>query len=110
MSKTNGSGRLPIDSVPFGSDRAVPVVDIADYVIEPAVLALVPRLLCDRHTSLPIARVGDRLIVAMADPGNLTTYEELGSHTGLRIEAVTAPEASILAAILRYHGDDSRRR
>jgi hypothetical protein len=46
----------------------------------------------------------------MADPGNLTTYEELESHTGLRIEAVTAPEDSILAAILRYHGDDSRRR
>jgi hypothetical protein len=40
----------------------------------------------------------------MADPGNVTTFDDLNAHTGLQIEPVAAFEASILAAIVKYHG------
>jgi type IV pilus assembly protein PilB len=105
-SKKNGRGHSSAAGSPVDAEPSLRVatIDLLGYVIEPAVIALVSKLLCDRHTSIPVSRTDNILIVAMADPGNPTTFDELHAHTGLRIEAVTAPEAAILEAITKYYG------
>jgi type IV pilus assembly protein PilB len=111
--KKNGSARVPVDrDVGLAAEherelsqrRRVPAIDLVATVIEPTVTALVSKQLCERHTSIPVSRAGNHLIVAMADPGNPTTFDELAAHTGLHIEPVIAPEASILEAIRKYYG------
>jgi type IV pilus assembly protein PilB len=85
----------------------VPTIDLTNYVIEPAILAVVSRDVCTRHLIIPISRTGRALIVAMADPTNLSAIEELTTSTGYNIEPVVATEAAILAAIGRYYGGAS---
>src|SRR6185503_10405588 len=49
----------------------VPAVDLNEYEIDPEVIKLVPKEVCERHRVIPISRAGSSLIVAMADPTNL---------------------------------------
>jgi type IV pilus assembly protein PilB len=82
----------------------VPMIDLADYMVEPAIIAIVSRDICARHGVIPVSRTGNSLIVAMADPTNLSAVEELKASTGYNIEPVIATEVAILDAIGRYYG------
>jgi len=108
-----GAGGKPV-TIGFVSDDEIakvlsqqyraPEVDLAAYVIDPTVIALVSKGLCERHTSIPVSRTGNYLIVAMDDPGKRAAIEALRAHTGLQIEPVVASEAAIREAIGRYYG------
>ncbi len=82
----------------------VPKIDLANYVIDPAMIALASRDICERHRVIPVSRNGRSLIVAMADPTNLHAIDDLKFLTGYAIEPVIATEAAILEAIVRYYG------
>jgi type IV pilus assembly protein PilB len=56
---------------------------------------------------IPIHRIGSNLTLAMADPSNLFVQEEIRFSTNLRIQAVIAPESSILEAIDKYYGSST---
>jgi len=78
-------------------------IDLARTVIEEAVISLVSKVLCERHTVIPVSRTGNYLIVAMADPRNRTTFDALRAHTGLQVEPVVASAAAIREAIARHY-------
>jgi type IV pilus assembly protein PilB len=112
MSKKNGTGS-PM-TLGFMSDAEiaaqlsmqyrVPMVNLDEYEIAPAIIALVPRDLCERHALIPVSRQRSSLIVAMSDPTNLTATDELKAHTGMNIEPVISTEGAIRAAVERYYG------
>lgn len=62
-----------------------PGIDLAQVVIRSADLSLVPRQLAERHCLLPVLVKGNRMFVAMADPGDGRVLQEL--------EMVTAKKA-----------------
>jgi type IV pilus assembly protein PilB len=82
----------------------IPKIDMADYEIDPAIISAVPKDICEKHRVVPVSRTGRSLIVAMADPDDLTAIEELKSLSGYNIEPVVATETGILEAIARYYG------
>ncbi|MDQ1525417.1 MAG: type pilus assembly protein PilB, partial [Microbacteriaceae bacterium] len=47
----------------------LPFVELEDYPIDRAALALVPAALCRRHEVLPLSVIGNTITVAMSDPG-----------------------------------------
>src|SRR5258708_18933510 len=49
----------------------------SEVEIDVAVLKLVPREICEKHTVIPIRRQGPTLVVAMADPSNIFAIDEL---------------------------------
>jgi hypothetical protein len=59
---------------------------------------------CARHHLLPIARNGDKLVVAMADPTDAAAVHDLVLLTGLQIEPAYAGES--MAAFLRHLDDE----
>ncbi len=81
----------------------VPSVDLTEFVPDDAVIRLIPRHLVDRHRLVPISKVGNKLMVAMADPGDLDSVADIRFHTGLQIEVVIAPERQILDFIEQYY-------
>lgn len=83
----------------------VPSINLDDFQVAPNVLELVPREVAIRHLCLPINRAGGTLIVAMADPSNLTAIDDLKFLTGFAIEVVVASEVAIRGAIGRYYED-----
>jgi type IV pilus assembly protein PilB len=69
-------------------------VDLAQTEIEALALSLLPERFARRYAALPIRFLGDDVVmVAIADPGNVRTSDELRLALGLRIRlAVAAPD------------------
>jgi type IV pilus assembly protein PilB len=79
-------------------------LDCTALAVEPAVLELIPAALARLHRAIPVERHGANLTVAMAEPQNLKSIEELGFKTGLRIVARLGLQHEIDAAIDRLYG------
>ena len=69
-----------------------PAVRLQGKRIDPAVLALVPRDLAERHACLPLftkQEAGVEVIyIGMEDPGDLNALDELSFRTGLKVRGV----------------------
>ncbi len=81
----------------------VPAIDLSEYEIDPEVIKLVPKEVCERHGVIPVSRAGASLIVAMADPTNLHAIDDIKFLTGYNVEPVVSSETAIAAAIEQYH-------
>jgi len=80
----------------------VPAINLAEFEIEPDVIALVPRDVARKHRLIPMSRTGNSLIVATADPSQVAALDDLHFLTNLNIEVVVTSDASISAALVRY--------
>src|ERR1700761_2139649 len=74
---------------------SLPSINLSEVEIDVAVLKLVPREICEKHTVIPIRRQGPTLVVAMADPSNIFAIDELKFLTQYNIEPVVASEPRI---------------
>jgi len=81
----------------------VPSVNLEEWEIDPEILKLVSRDVCEKQKIIPLSRAGSSLIVAMADPTNLHAIDDIKFLTGFNVEAVVASESAIQAAIERYY-------
>ncbi|HLM75548.1 MAG TPA: ATPase, T2SS/T4P/T4SS family, partial [Polyangiaceae bacterium] len=77
----------------------VPAINLDEYELDPDIVKLVPKEICQKHRIVPLSRSGTALVVAMADPTNLTAMDDIKFLTSLTVEPVVASETSILAAI-----------
>jgi len=82
---------------------SIPSINLADFEIDQEVLKLVPRETCERHLLIPVSRAGSSLIVAMADPSNISAIDDIKFLTGYNVDAVLATESAIRDAIDRYY-------
>ena len=73
----------------------LPVVDLATTPIEPGILDAFPLERMRRNLFLPLRREGDRLVVAVADPGNVLLREDLVQWHGAAVELVLATRAAL---------------
>jgi type IV pilus assembly protein PilB len=78
-------------------------IDLGEYEIDPDVIKLVSKDVCERHKVIPVSRAGSTLILAMADPSNLHAIDDVKFLTGLNIEPVVASEGALAKAIEKYH-------
>jgi len=60
---------------------------------------LVPEEIARKHECIPMARVGDLLVVAKANYYNRAAVQELRKVSGLKVKVVQADEAQVRAAI-----------
>jgi len=79
-------------------------IDLANYLIKPEVIQLVPETLARKHLLVPVFKIGDSVTVAMEDPLNFFAVDELRLKTKCDIKTVVASEASIRQAIDQYYG------
>lgn len=81
-------------------------VDLAEHSIDPAALALVSEGLARRYMVLPIGFDQGRLLLAMAEPGNIVAVDDIRTMTGREIRQVVAVRSAIVGALDRYRGLD----
>ena len=91
------------------SPRALPVVDLAECPIDPDVSRLVSPEFALRHRLIPVSRLGNAIVVVMADPEDGRARAELRDRTGLEVHVAVAPEESVVRAIARHYGTPPRR-
>jgi hypothetical protein len=71
--------------------------------VDPGAMNLVPAAVCARHRIMPVGRVGDTLIVAMADPSDVNAVYDVVRLTGLDVQPVFAGES--MAGLFRHLDD-----
>ena len=74
----------------------LPLVDLARTEVQAEALRLLPAHVLERLVALPFALDGDRLRVAIADPGNVHAIDELRIATRHQVELVVASRDDIL--------------
>ena len=85
----------------------VPSIDLSEFDVEPAVVALIPAAVAQKYQLVPINRAGATLIVAMSDPSNIFAIDDIKFMTGFNVEVVVASEAAIKDAIDKYYDQSS---
>jgi type IV pilus assembly protein PilB len=82
----------------------LPVLPLAKYQIDAELARLIPERIAKQYTLVPISKLGDRLVVAMADPLNIFALEDLKAVTQYQIDPVLAQEQEIRRAIEQAYG------
>src|SRR6185503_20083464 len=82
----------------------IPSVNLELFNIDDSVLRLIPQEVAQKHSVLPLSRVGATLTLAMVDPTNVFAMDDVKFMTGLNVEPVVVAEASIQEAIAKYYG------
>jgi type IV pilus assembly protein PilB len=87
----------------LSSQYRLPAINLDEYEIDPEVVKLVSREVCEKHRIIPVSRSGQSLIVAMSDPTNLNAMDDIKFLTNFSVEPVVASEPAVQAAIDRYY-------
>ena len=82
-------------------------VELSEFQVERAAVAMVPDSVCRRHTVLPIQIDGPILKVAMSNPGNVVAVDDIRQLTKMEILPVVAAYDDVLTAINRYCRSDA---
>jgi type IV pilus assembly protein PilB len=72
-------------------------------IIDPSLRNLVNEKFAMKHRTVPLARVGNLLVVAMDDPTQTRVVDDLQRSTGLKIEVITSTTAHITRALERLY-------
>ncbi|WP_297527342.1 GspE/PulE family protein [Thiohalobacter sp.] len=83
---------------------AVPLVDLADFDVEPEVLADIPENFAREHRVMPLLRINDRLIVAMENPADAELLSLLHFVSGHSVEGCVAAPEDLQQTIERAYG------
>jgi type IV pilus assembly protein PilB len=84
----------------------VEFVKLSEIAIDPSASALVPETVARRHSVIPIGYDNGRLVVAMADPGNVLVVDDIRAITGLPVKVKVATRSEIEEAIRRVNRMD----
>ena len=86
----------------LASKAGIAFVQLFDYPVDRHAITLVSAAICRRHQVLPIGLENGRLILAMADPGNVVALDDVRTSARTEVEAVGVERSDLLAAIDRY--------
>jgi type IV pilus assembly protein PilB len=84
------------------AQAGLPFVELVEYPIDRAAVAIVSAALCRRHNLLPIAVAGDRILIAMSNPGDVFALDDVRAATHMRVEVVVAERSDLKNAINRF--------
>lgn len=91
----------------LASQVGMKFVELSDYPIDRAAVALVPAAVCRRHTALPLSIEDGVILVAMSNPGNVVAVDDIRTITRMQVSPVVAAHDDVVQAIDRYCRADS---
>lgn len=87
----------------------IPYLDLAGYDIQRETLNLVEEQLARKLMIMPIFSLGKSLTIAISDPLDIHSIDEIGRVTGLEVNTALATEADIENSIDLYYGAEKYR-
>ena len=78
-------------------------IELANYIIDPAVISLIPEELARKHQIVPVFKIGNSLTCAMFDPLNIFAIDEVRNKTGFDIDPAVATEKEIKRSLDEYY-------
>ncbi|CAM3941222.1 GspE/PulE family protein [Mesobacillus thioparans] len=81
----------------------IPHISLYRYPFDTKLFTLIPKEMAKRKLVIPLKKEGDKLFVAMADPMDFFTVDDLRLSTGFHVETAIATKDDILRAINKYY-------
>ena len=88
----------------IGNKIHVPYIDLKNYAVDRKVLDLVPDKLARRYKILPLFLLEGVLTIAMSNPLDLISIDDISAVVEQKVEPVIASEESIIEAIDQWYG------
>lgn len=88
----------------IAKEAGVPYLDLANYLVDPKVVELIPKETTRKHLFFPVFRIGTALTVAISDPTNFLALDEIRRMTDCEVEICISSLTDIKAAINRSYG------
>ena len=85
----------------------IPPMNLSRYKIDPAVIKLIPKRIAKNYKILPLSKIGDTLMLAVADPLNIFLLDDIKTLTGFKISPVIATEKDISEAQRQYYDENA---
>ena len=83
----------------------MPVVNLEETNIASNVLELVPQTMAEIYKIMPVSMKNNVLTVAMADPQNVASLDDLRNFLNVEIRGAVSSQADVDAAISRYYAE-----
>ena len=84
----------------------IPHVNLYRYPFDPNLFHIISKETAKRNLLIPLKKEGDKLLIAMADPMDYFSIDDLRLSTGFQIETAIATKDDILRAINKYYDID----
>ncbi|MCM3663828.1 GspE/PulE family protein [Mesobacillus subterraneus] len=84
----------------------IPHISLYRYPFDTSLFTLIPKETAKRNLVIPLKKEGDKLYVAMSDPMDFYTIDDLRLSTGFQIETAIATKDDIIRAINKYYDID----
>lgn len=85
-----------------------PLIDLKRYKADQEVVKLIPANIARHFQIIPVAKIGDTVTLAMADPMNIFAIDHVASFTGLKINPIISSSQDIKQAIELYYPDNTK--
>jgi len=89
------------------AQAGLPFVELLDFPVDPNAVALIPAGIARRYELLPLQFVGDSLLVAMSDPGNVVAVDDVRSVAKRPVRLAVAEHSDLRNAIDRFYRADT---
>jgi len=93
--------------VVLSNELGIPPINLARYKIDPNVIKLIPKKAAKSYRIMPISKIGNTLVVAMSDPLNIFTIDDIKTLTGFSLSPVITNEKDIKEALSLYYDESA---
>jgi len=88
--------------IALAKQLGIPHVKLSNYKLDPEVVEILPENVIRREKVIPLAKSGNVLTIATADPLNVLLIDSLRARTGYEIQTIVATPTEIEQAIADY--------
>lgn len=88
----------------FGDQLGIPRIDFSNYILEPQVVDILPENFCRKNLIMPLFKIGETLTIAMVDPLDVFTLDEVRLKTGCEVDPVVVSEKELTKVFDQYYG------
>lgn len=89
--------------ISYEQQYGVPFIDLSQFKLDPEILGSFSEQFLRDHKICPLFRSGNALAVAMVDPHDIVTIDEIRRQTGLEIETMVCRDSDLFQAISQYY-------
>jgi len=93
--------------VALSDQLGIPYISLTTYQIDTSTLALIPESYAREHKLIPLFKIGNSLTVAMVDPLDVFTIDDLSNKTKMEIEPAICSEEELNQVLDQYYGATS---
>ena len=94
-------------SVVLSEALQLPLINLNLFRIDPALLKLVPRETAEKYMLIPISKLNDQLTIAMVDPMDMLTIDNIKAITSMSVSVVLARPKEVRTALERSYASSN---